>query len=387
MARVVIGANYGDEGKGLATDWAVRLAEGSKLVVRFNGGSQAGHTAETPEGQRHIFSHFSSGSFAKADTYLGRNFICNPITFKMERERMSKVGLDPIVIVNPQCRVTTYLDMMANQLIEASRTKRHGSCGLGIFETFLRHRDKIQFTIENDPPPFDVLMDYFIERLRTAAPEMIAFADKQGYTSRRHYVQWLEDYQLFLRKVQVFAMKPGRYENVVFEGAQGLLLDMDYVDGAPHLTPSNTGLYGTVQDMQELGVDSVDVFYVTRSYLTRHGAGPLVGEVKFTLPDQTNMPNEFQGTLRFAPLDPMDLVGRISNDRARFQAAMPSTEVRTHLMVTHTNSLHEFTDDPATWYDRLQNAAEAIQAETWSSNDKTHRSVTCGIPILAGTQR
>lgn len=57
-AAVVIGANYGDEGKGLITDYLAALDHSNTLVVRFNGGAQAGHTVQTPSGLRHVFSHF-----------------------------------------------------------------------------------------------------------------------------------------------------------------------------------------------------------------------------------------------------------------------------------------------------------------------------------------
>ena len=75
-AFVVIGAGYGDEGKGLVTDY---LAEktGSRVVCRFNGGSQAAHTVNRA-GHRHIFNTMSSGSLAGADTYLSNQFIVNP---------------------------------------------------------------------------------------------------------------------------------------------------------------------------------------------------------------------------------------------------------------------------------------------------------------------
>jgi adenylosuccinate synthase len=60
-ADVIIGANFGDEGKGLMTDFLAAKSEKNCLVVRFSGGSQAGHTVVTPD-RRHIFHHFGSGS-------------------------------------------------------------------------------------------------------------------------------------------------------------------------------------------------------------------------------------------------------------------------------------------------------------------------------------
>src|ERR1700733_5726906 len=149
-ARVVIGAGFGDEGKGLMTDY---FAEPGGLVVRFNGGAQAGHTVmvsrpfftRMPEGyhkvttmdySRHVFHHFGSGTFQGATTCLSRFFIVNPMVFVEECEQLRGLGLRPTVIIDPSCPVTTPYEMILNQIMEERRgDQRHGSCGLGINET------------------------------------------------------------------------------------------------------------------------------------------------------------------------------------------------------------------------------------------------------------
>src|SRR4051812_30640034 len=93
----VIGANYGDEGKGLVTDYLAEEGEGA-VVVRFNGGAQAGHTVVTPEGKRHVFHHFGSGTFRKARTHLSRFFISNPALFRPEFEALA--DQEPVVSVD-----------------------------------------------------------------------------------------------------------------------------------------------------------------------------------------------------------------------------------------------------------------------------------------------
>ena len=80
--RIVIGANFGDEGKGLMTDYyAAQAAEQKKtaIVVLSNGGAQRGHTVVTCGGKRHVFHHFGSGTYAGADTYLPEKYIVNII--------------------------------------------------------------------------------------------------------------------------------------------------------------------------------------------------------------------------------------------------------------------------------------------------------------------
>ena len=100
--RIVIGANYGDEGKGLMTDYfAAQGAEQGKrvLVVTSNGGAQRGHTVTLPDGRRHVFHHFGSGTFAGADTFLCRNFILNPILYEEERSVLEKSGEDLFLLI------------------------------------------------------------------------------------------------------------------------------------------------------------------------------------------------------------------------------------------------------------------------------------------------
>lgn len=88
-ARAVIGASFGDEGKGLVTDYLCAI-QGAGIVVRFNGGAQAGHTVVTPDGLRHVHHHFGSGTLWGTPTFLSQFFIVNPIAFLAELlERLS----------------------------------------------------------------------------------------------------------------------------------------------------------------------------------------------------------------------------------------------------------------------------------------------------------
>ena len=90
--NVVIGSNFGDEGKGSVTDL---LSIRKTLNIRFNGGAQAGHTV-CYRNKRHVFHHFGAGSFQGAKTYLSKHFIVNPLIFKKEYEELSsKINILP----------------------------------------------------------------------------------------------------------------------------------------------------------------------------------------------------------------------------------------------------------------------------------------------------
>lgn len=330
--KVVIGANYGDEGKGLVTDY---LSTPDTLVVRFNGGAQAGHTVVEPGGWRHVFHHVGSGTFRGARTLLSRFFILNPFIFVKETDAL---GDTPPIYVDPRAPVTTPYDMLLNQAVERLRgSARHGSCGLGINETVTRHqslwlsyshlfkerdlRKRLQ-QIERDWLPVraralgvDVpmvdpwLLDAYIQACHTLVDRTTVCLDAEEIA---HY------------------MGP-----ILFEGAQGLLLD-EVRGQFPHVTRSRTGLTNVALLTQE----PVDVYYVTRAYLTRHGAGPLPGETTghpygWTGPE-TNVSGEWQGDFRYAPLDRHQLGRTIAEDL--FYAELPVKSVQ--LAVTCLDQLN-----------------------------------------------
>ena len=94
--KVVIGANYGDEGKGLMVDYFCNHSPYNKpiLNVRFNGGSHAKHTVVIPDGRRHEFSHIGAGSFNEnVITYLSSFFLVNPFHFETEYKQLINKGL------------------------------------------------------------------------------------------------------------------------------------------------------------------------------------------------------------------------------------------------------------------------------------------------------
>lgn len=328
-ATVVIGANFGDEGKGLITDFWAAQQPGNGLVVRFNGGAQAGHTVVTPDGLRHVFSHVGSGAFCKVPTFLSQYFVCNPILFGREWLTLHSMDLQPRVFAHRDASVTTPYDMLLNQVMENARgERRHGSCGLGFGETIerglnpgfrltvadLEDRRRLSQRLEQ------IQSGYFPQRLEQlgleeAAGEQAVLAQADGLLEH-----FLEDVERFLNWVTPCDYAPLRAaEHLVFEGAQGLLLDQ--VRGSfPHVTRSHTGIRNALAIAQSVGVPHLDVSYVTRCYLTRHGAGPLCAELEHPpypgIVDQTNVPNPYQGALRYSLLDIDQLTNRIMADLA-----------------------------------------------------------------------
>ena len=329
---IVIGSYYGDEGKGHMTD-ILCAKNSSTLNVRFNGGAQASHTVVTDNGKRHAFRHFGSGTFSHATTYLSGDFIINPVAFVLEADELEKnYDIFPKVFVNPNAIVTTPWDMYINQILERLRGKeKHGSCGFGINETILRSKNEaFKITVKdlNNTSSLISKLEDIKDRYVTAhlkSEYNIDFVslndeDKNKFESYEEINMYVFFVKEFLKKVSIKENSIlNNFQNVVFEGAQGLLLDKDNKESFPHVTPTKTGTTNTVKIITDSVYDGeVDVYYMSRCYMTRHGAGPLKNELKEApynnICDLTNVKNEFQGSLRYSYLDLDILISNILND-------------------------------------------------------------------------
>jgi adenylosuccinate synthase len=324
-ANVVIGAGYGDEGKGLVTDLLASTPGSEALVIRFNGGAQAGHTVQTANARRHVFGHFGSGSFCGAATYLSRFFVCHPMLFQAERQALLRLGASVRTFVDPEAPVTTPYDVMINQHLEAFRgAARHGSCGIGFGETLEREEvGKLKLHVGDltDPSRLtriltrirDEYLPHRLAKLNLPALDATLLSDEI-------FDRYLQDAADFVAQVDIQALSSCVQDRqLIFEGAQGLLLDMDHGQ-FPHVTRSNTGLTNVQHLAKDINVDHVNVHYVTRAYVTRHGAGPLAHEIADKpwpgVVDETNVGNSWQGSLRFGWLDLDVLAAAIQQDRS-----------------------------------------------------------------------
>jgi adenylosuccinate synthase len=311
--QVIIGANYGDEGKGLMTDFFASQRHDDCVVVRFNGGAQAGHTVVAPDGRRHIYSHFGSGTFCGCATMLSKFFIVNPLLFVREREELLAQGLKPRLLVDPDAVVTTPIDMFVNEMAEWRRgAKKHGSCGAGINETITRNLRAQKYSLRVRDllderrlcQKLELLAGEWLRQRLQEHGEIALTDEAKNFVGKLDLIvdQFLCDVNVFLQNVSLAVECPS-YSHVIFEGAQGLMLDEDRIDQWPHVTRSRTGLTNVLHLMPQFQLQELSVTYVTRTYLTRHGAGPLIGECDWQFSDRTNLPNRFQDQLRFAPLD------------------------------------------------------------------------------------
>lgn len=332
--RSVIGAGYGDEGKGLAVDALAHeaLSSGETTVVRVNGGAQAGHTVQTPDGRRHVFHQFGAGSLAGARTHWSRDFVASPMFWAAEREALGALnGRVDAISADPRTQVTTPWDVMINQAIEAARgLLRHGSCGMGFGETIERSERGWGIQIDDLASPdlaakLNLIRQaWFPARMAEHGldPSPHAGAALDDGILRR----FLEDCARMRTAVETRPdadLADARFGTLITEGAQGLGLDMS-VGAFPFVTRSHTGLRNVIRLAREVGASEVEAFYLTRAYATRHGAGPFPGEMSVAewadVHDPTNAPNAWQGSLRVGSLDLDMMRGRIDADEGAARA-------------------------------------------------------------------
>lgn len=297
-STVVVGMGFGDEGKGTMVDRIVRDTD-AELVVRFNGGAQAGHNVVVPAEEygacrdiHHEFRQFGAGSFVPGvRTHLSRFCVVDPEMLFEEAESLGeKTGMwmwDRIT-VDADAPLVTPFHRSANRVRELARGSRHGSTGMGIWECESDRRRGLKVTLR------DVrdlgrrglvarLGEIQMQKRREVAPSVRALPGGEAHEhalplySHAEPAVLAEIYRILLDLVGLQRGLPA-HETAVYEGAQGILLD-ESVGFHPHTTGSTCTAANALTLMAEEEERAErTVVGVTRSYSTRHGAGPFPAE-------------------------------------------------------------------------------------------------------------
>ena len=369
MNHIVLGMNFGDEGKGSKVH---DLANSNSLVIRFSGGHQAGHTVvDTTEStnRRHVFSHFGAGTFKGAPTFWSRFCTYYPTGMLRERAKIVELGVTPTIYIDPLSPVATPYDVIYNQTIELHRGDgRHGSVGVGVGHTFERH----------DTTPLKLFAkdlyckDAYKEKLKVICEYYRKKAVAEGFGTE--YDQRARDPRVISvftdavdMSMDVIILHDASilydYQRRIFEGSQGILLDQDHGICFPHVTRAYTTCRNAIELIPEQH-PAIELHHMTRCYLTRHGRGPLRGEQSSedmlsqyfsSLTDETNVPNPYQETLRYAILNKSYFEHSIRANahelnRSLAQAQKDST-IRNSLCVTCTDQLKQENEIPCSFDD------------------------------------
>jgi adenylosuccinate synthase len=325
-AFIVVDLGFGDAGKGHLVDFLVRKSQAG-VVVRYNGGAQAGHNVVTPEGLHHTFSQFGSGAFVPGvKTILSRHMVIHPGALLVEANVLVGKGVqDPLsrLWISSKAPLITPYHQAANRIKELCRgDARHGSCGVGVGEVCedqIAFPEDILFAADLLNP--GILTDK-LERIRVRMYRSIMDVcgsaisqpeiqhELQVFTSPQFSQFWVNSLVDLLER-QVIVEDALLYEmihktdTVVFEGAQGMLIDRDY-GFAPYYSwtdSTSTNAHEILNEAKFSG--EVETIGVMRCYAVRHGPGPLPTEDK-NLSERVfdhNQQNGWQGNVRYGWLD------------------------------------------------------------------------------------
>ena len=309
MSHVIVAdLGYGDSGKGSVADGLCSPpgagslpGEGpARTVVRFNGGAQAGHNVVTADGRHHTFAQFGSGSFTPGvRTHLSRFVLVDPLALAAEAAHLASVGvsdaLDRLTVDRDALLATPY-HQAANRARELARGRdRHGSCGMGIGET-------VRYALDHPadaPRVADCAAPRRLARLLGRLRDRLA--DELGPLAGPDVPGLCDAYHAFAERVPLvdggYLARLLRAGPVVFEGAQGVLLD-EWRGFHPYTTWSTTTFANAETLLAEAGQAAVRLG-VVRCYMTRHGPGPFVTEdPALEFPEPHNRHGTWQGAFR-----------------------------------------------------------------------------------------
>src|SRR6476661_8470315 len=278
-ATVIVGAQWGDEGKGKIVDL---LAQHSDLVCRYQGGPNAGHTIVV-EGEKFKFHHMPSGILHGKECILGAGCVIDPEAFVRELDDLEARGLSTEVV---RLSGEAHLIMPWHVAIDQGTERRLGNLQIGttkrgIGPAYADKASRIGIRVQD-------LLDPKILRQKIE----VALAEKNLWLERVYEAETfdLEDvaarYESYAKRLRPHvtdtsllvdeALRDGKV--VLFEGAQATLLDLDH-GTYPFVTSSNPVASGAATGIG-IGPNRLDeIIGVAKAYVTRVGAGPFPSEI------------------------------------------------------------------------------------------------------------
>lgn len=275
---VVLGLQWGDEGKGKVVDV---LTPDYQVVARFQGGPNAGHTLEF-NGEKYVLRSIPSGIFQGGKVnVIGNGVVLDPILFKEEAEALARSGHDLTerLYISKKAHLILPTHRILDAAFEAAKgTSKIGTTGKGIGPTYT---DKIS---RNGVRVGDIFLDFKnIYEVAKARHENILESLGYNYDIDELERQWFEGIE-YLKKFRIIDSEHeiNRFlsedKAILAEGAQGTLLDVDF-GSYPFVTSSNTICAGACTGLG-IGPNRIgEVYGIFKAYCTRVGSGPFPTEL------------------------------------------------------------------------------------------------------------
>jgi len=278
---VVIGAQWGDEGKGKIVDWLTESAQG---VVRFQGGHNAGHTLVI-RGRKTVLRLIPSGVLREGVAiYIGNGVVVSPPALVQEIGELEKAGVEvrSRLRISPACPLVLPIHVALDQAREAALGEtKIGTTGRGIGPAYedkiARRALRVQDLLDTDrfAAKLEQLLDlhnFMLQHYYKRAPLAFAQVRDETLALAPQIAPMVADVAGLIHAART------RGESLLFEGAQGALLDIDH-GTYPYVTSSNC-LAGAAAPGCGIGPALLDyVLGIVKAYTTRVGTGPFPTEL------------------------------------------------------------------------------------------------------------
>ena len=276
---VVIGAQWGDEGKAKITDL---LAQKADLIIRYQGGCNAGHTVVV-DGNTYKFHLIPSGILYGNNTcFIGAGTVIHPESFEKEMNELKAQGVDfKNLKISPLATITMPYHIEVDGWSEANSGKgKIGTTKRGIGPTYTDKMARIAFKIQ-DLYSYEALNEKIDMILPIKNKTLEKVYGIEAYT-KDCIISLCEKYAELFKPFVAFdwqdMLNRHKDKTVLFEGAQGVMLDIDY-GTYPFVTSSNP-IGGGAATGSGYGPTMIEeVVGVSKAYVTRVGEGPFVSEL------------------------------------------------------------------------------------------------------------
>ena len=278
---ILLGLQWGDEGKGKVVDV---LTPHYDVIARFQGGPNAGHTLEF-NGLKHVLHTIPSGIFHPDKiNIIGNGVVIDPVVFQKEIEALEKLGFEPTknLFISKKAHLILPTHKWIDAMLEEDKGEQKiGSTLKGIGPTYTDKTARNGFRI------CDIISTDFEKKFKEIYKKHFDLLIKNSFKPKEEiskvFTEWIHSLHTLLR----FNLIDNEYEindylkegkNVLAEGAQGTLLDIDF-GSYPFVTSSNTVAAGACTGLGVAPNQTGRVIGIVKAYCTRVGSGPFPTEL------------------------------------------------------------------------------------------------------------
>ncbi|MDF1539349.1 MAG: adenylosuccinate synthase [Candidatus Thorarchaeota archaeon] len=297
---VVVGLQWGDEGKGKLVDY---LSESFDIVARFQGGSNAGHTVKVGD-NIYKFRIMPTGAIRGKKSVIGNGVVLDPSVLLDEITNLKAAGVKPDLLISDRAHLITPLQIEIDVLQESEKGDRKvGTTKRGIGPTYSDKASRISVRScdlmdPSDSPQLDQLEKILSTRIERLYEYELDNSTQETFASFRSKALLLKKYIGDVGEYLHSEIENGK--TILFEGAQGSLLDIDH-GTYPFVTSSScvsaAASSGTGVSPFQIG----DVLGICKAYITRVGTGPFPTELSDDVGERIRKQGKEFGTVTGRP--------------------------------------------------------------------------------------